>query len=185
MVKLLRCRVCGFVIKENKLKDNCPACGYPSSVFEPYEEEISEERKRILNLDLHPILVHFPEASSTIIFLLALITLIAPTFFRSYILGTIIILSLLLPFFTVIGILSGLIDGKVRLKKLKTPLLIRKIIIGSTFVILAILLILPSYVFGNIEENLIYIFILSLGCLICGTFLGLIGKKLTRTLIRK
>jgi rubredoxin len=183
MGRLVRCRVCGLIIDESKLKDKCPACGFPRTVFEPYEEKMSIKRKKLLNLDLHPILVHFPEAFSTIIFLLTLFTLIAPALYRDQILGTILILSFLLPFFTVLAIFSGIIDGKTRFKKLKTILLIRKIIIGTIFLILAILLILTGISYGIVEIKLVFMLLLSLGCLICGTLLGLIGKTLNNALI--
>ena len=53
MSQLLRCKPCGYIIKEQDLGQVCP-CGMPKSAFQPYEENISPKRKFILGLYLHP-----------------------------------------------------------------------------------------------------------------------------------
>ena len=178
MAKLLRCKACGFIIKEGKLGDRCPACGVPRTSFEPYEENISEKRKKILDMDLHPIVVHFPQAFSVFIFLLTVITFIFPSFLRSQIRCAIPILAIFLPIAVIGAILSGALDGKTRFKKIKTPHLIKKITFGTIFFVLSIPLAIYSLYFINIEIGIILILIFSLGCMMCGGVLGLIGKTL-------
>ena len=60
MRKLVRCKACGFIMQENELREKCPACGAPKTVFEPYTDTVGEKRRRLLDMDLHPMMVHFP-----------------------------------------------------------------------------------------------------------------------------
>ena len=39
MSQLVRCRACGYIIKERKLGEVCPACGLKRSVFQGYRPE--------------------------------------------------------------------------------------------------------------------------------------------------
>ena len=32
MTKMVRCKSCGYLMPEGKLKDKCPACGVPAKV---------------------------------------------------------------------------------------------------------------------------------------------------------
>ena len=59
--ELVRCRPCGYVMKESELGDVCPACGLPRNVFEPYRERVSANRLFILGLDIHPIAIHLSQ----------------------------------------------------------------------------------------------------------------------------
>ena len=179
MTSLLRCKVCGFIIKEGKLGDRCPACGVPRIAFEPYDDKITEKRRKMLDLEIHQIIVHFPQAFSVFILFLTIFTLIFPDFLRAEILCSIPILTLFLPLVVAAAILSGAFDGKTRFKKLNTPHLIKKIIFGTIFFILSIPLAIFSYYFIITEIGLILVLIFSLGCVLCGTILGLIGKTLT------
>ena len=179
MKQLVRCKVCGFIIEEGKLKDRCPACGVPRKAFEPYKENITEKRKKILDLDLHPVVVHFPQAFSVFIFFLAAVAIIFPVLFPDQIRCSIPIMAVFLPLFTAAAILSGMLDGNTRFKKLKTPHLIKKIIFGTIFLILSIILAIFSVLLIDTEMGIVLVFIFSLGCVVCGTILGLIGKTLT------
>ena len=38
MANLIRCKACGYVTREGKIKDVCPACGVPAKMFEPYTD---------------------------------------------------------------------------------------------------------------------------------------------------
>ena len=80
MKELVRCRPCGFVMEADKLGDVCPACGLPRKVFEPYRERVSRNRLRLLNLDLHPIVIHLSQALVIAIPLLVILK----SFFSSF-----------------------------------------------------------------------------------------------------
>ena len=78
--KLYICRPCGYVLKESELGDVCPACGLPRKVFEDYKERMSPGRSKILQLDLHPIAVHFPQSMLVLSLLALIINLLNPYF---------------------------------------------------------------------------------------------------------
>ncbi len=178
MPNLVRCKVCGFIIREDQLGDVCPACGVPRTAFEPYKEKVSEKRQKILDMHLHPVLVHFPEAFGIFIFLLSAIGFISTGAFKSTILCAIPLIAIFLPLFAFFGILSGMLDGKTRFKKLNTPYLRKKIIFGTIFLGLSLILAIGSFIMINTPFGLIFVFFLSLACVLTGGILGLIGGSL-------
>jgi hypothetical protein len=80
MKEFVRCRPCGFVMEAGKLGDVCPACGLPRKVFEPYREKVSRNRLMLLNLDLHPIVIHLSQALVIAIPLLVILKSFFSTF---------------------------------------------------------------------------------------------------------
>ena len=177
MAQLLRCKVCGFVIKESKLGEKCPACGVPKTAFEPYKEKVSEKRKKILDLEIHPILTHFAVGFSVFSFVLTLLTLVFPTFYRTEILSSIAVLNVSLPIFVDLTLMAGIVDGKIRFKRYITIQHVKKMIIGTIFLALAIAIGVISF-FLPIDTILIPLLIISLFCVVCAGLLGLIGMKL-------
>jgi uncharacterized RDD family membrane protein YckC len=177
MAQLLRCKVCGYIIKESKLGEKCPACGVPKTAFEPFKEKVSEKRKRILDLEIHPILTHFAVGFSAFSFILTLLTMIFPTFYRIQILYSIAILNVSLPIFVDLTFMAGIFDGKIRFKRYITAQHIKKMIIGTIFLALAISLGVISF-FLQIDTILIPLLIISFFCVVCALFLGLIGRTL-------
>lgn len=179
MAELVICKSCGFVMEKSKLKDKCPACGVLAKMFEPYTEKISPKRKLILSLDLHPILVHFPQAFIISIFTLSLIALAVQGSLRATVAAAITVLGVALPFVVAGAFVAGLIDGKVRFRRLTTPILKQKIVIGALFFlfscgILAIVVSQPMAV----SAPIIIVVLLSLPALGCATFLGLLGSSI-------
>jgi len=61
MPNLIRCKACGFVIQEERLGDVCPRAVCRDRRLKPYKEKVSENRQKILDMHLHPVLVHFPK----------------------------------------------------------------------------------------------------------------------------
>lgn len=177
MAQLLRCKVCGYIIKESKLGEKCPACGVPKTAFEPYKEKVSDKRKRILDLEIHPILTHFAVGFSAFSFILTLLTMIFPTFYRIQILYSIAIFNVSLPIFVALTFIAGIVDGKIRFKRIITTQHIKKMIIGAIFLALAISLGVISF-FLPVGTILIPLLIISLFCVVCAGLLGLIGKTL-------
>lgn len=178
MSQLLRCKPCGYIIKEQDLGQVCPACGMPKSAFEPYKENISPKRKFILGLDLHPIAVHFPQAFATIIPLILIFNILFTSYYAKELVIVSKFLSVLLPFTVIGAIISGIIDGKARFKKIRTSALIKKIIIGCIFLLFSVSISL-IIIFSDFEsQSKIYVFLLSVACVLCAIILGTIGKKL-------
>jgi hypothetical protein len=174
MKELVRCRPCGFVMEADKLGDVCPACGLPRKVFEPYRERVSLNRLLLLNLDLHPIVIHLSQA---LVIAIPVLTIILNLFshFQPEVIRNVIIFSVFVfPFTLVMAIITGVVDGLTRFKTLKTPLLRVKIIFSLIILALSIIL----FFVGPRENYGIFTIILSILCLAAGVQLGLWGKKL-------
>ncbi len=185
MAKMMRCKACGYVAADAKIGDVCPACGLPRTVFEEFEDKISPKRKRIIDLHLHPIAVHFPQALATLVplFIVAGWWILKPSLAID-VLNSARVLAVLLPFSVLGAIAAGIIDGKTRFKKLSTPLLVRKIVIGSVLLLLSVavcvLVLLP-----NLGQWAVYaVLALSLACVGCEILLGNIGAGLMSAFLR-
>jgi uncharacterized membrane protein len=179
MKELVRCKSCGFVMEKGKLHGKCPACGVPDKMFEPYTERIAPMRRLILSLDIHPVLVHFPQAFTATILLLSLTALPARDALLSRILATIIVLGTVLPFVVLAAACAGLLDAKVRFRRLTTPLLVRKIVLSCLFLLLSLA------IFVIVQTNLLLaapallcVCAASAGALACGVVLGLLGTSM-------
>ncbi len=177
MADLVRCKACGLVLDESKVGDVCPACGLPKKVFEPYKERVSAKRKRILDLYLHPISVHLPQAFTITIPPLILLSLIGNLPFAADLLATVFVLAVLLPITVLAAIALGILDGKTRFKRLATPYIKTKIGLGILLFILATATALVA-VFIAAPAWKWAVFFLALGCLIVEVFLGKIGGKM-------
>ncbi|HEY9160086.1 MAG TPA: rubrerythrin [Desulfomonilia bacterium] len=175
---LLRCRACGYIIGGDKLKDVCPACGLPKTVFEPYKENISPKRAFILNLHMHPIAVHFPQAFVVVLIPFIILGIILGQIFGRNFLISARVLSLLLPVFSLPAILTGLIDAKVRFKKLTTPALKTKMIFAGLFFVITCAIAVIVFLFGFQANAAAAVIILLILCLGCQIVLGHIGSKL-------
>jgi hypothetical protein len=179
MKELVRCRPCGFVMEADKLGDVCPACGLPRKVFEPYREKVSRNRLILLNLDLHPIVIHLSQALVIAIPLLVILKSFFSNFQPEVIKNVLIFSVFIFPFTLVMAIITGIIDGLTRFKTLATPLLRVKIIFS--FIILTLSIII-FFVAPN-ENNYILTIILSILSLGAGVQLGLWGKKLINVIL--
>ena len=172
--ELVRCRPCGYVMKESDLGDVCPACGLPRNVFEPYRERVSANRLLILSLDIHPIAIHLSQTFVALTPLLIFFHMVFPNF-QETIAHSVITFSIwALPVSLVLSFISGIVDGITRFKTLRTPLLKSKIIFSIAILILSFTQLI---IFTPNEYNLVTIGI-SLASLGCAVKLGLLGKHL-------
>ena len=179
MATFKRCKACGFVIDQEKIKDVCPACGVSARMFEPYTHPVSLKRRRILELHTHPVLVHFPQAFAFTLFFLSFLAFFAPAVLRETLASTIKVLSFLLPFSVVGAIATGVLDGKIRFRKVTTPLLKKKIVLSLIFLTTSIImaaLALSGELFSS-PTHIIYT-LLTMIVSLCGVLAGLIGGEL-------
>ena len=179
MKELVRCRPCGYVMEAGKLGDVCPACGLPRKVFEPYRERVSLNRLKILNLDLHPIVIHLSQAMVIAIPLLAILINTFENFYPELLKNVLIFSVFVFPFTLIFAIITGIIDGLTRFKTLRTPLLRVKII----FSIIILVLSLVIFFVAPRENYYILTIIISILCLAAGVQLGLWGKKLITVIL--
>ncbi len=166
-------------MEADKLGDVCPACGLPRKVFEPYREKVSRNRLILLNLDLHPIVIHLSQAMVIAIPLLVILRSFFSSFQPEVIKNVLIFSVFVFPFTLVMAIITGIIDGLTRFKTLATPLLRVKIIFS--FIILA--LSVGIFFVARNENNYILTLILSILSLGAGVQLGLWGKKLINVIL--
>ncbi|MEI6563592.1 MAG: hypothetical protein WCO42_04705 [bacterium] len=175
MQQMVICKSCGFIMAQAKLHEVCPACGVPAKLFIPFEERISPGRKRILALDIHPVLVHFTQAYTATILLLSVLALVVKAGWVERITTVVIVLGYALPFSVVAAFVAGMFDGKIRFRKVKTPLLVKKMILGSVFFALT------CGVFVSVLCNplpLAIIAVLSALAMVCASILGVWGVSL-------
>jgi len=179
MANLIRCKACGYVTCEGKIKDVCPACGVPAKMFEPYADPVTEKRRRILRLHIHPIIVHFPQSFAFTLFVLACLSFVAPPQFNGVLYCTMQVVSSALPFFLILALLTGLVDGKTRFRRVTTPFLKKKIIFGLSFLFTSILIAAGSFALRLSSLLMMALFtmltIIAVGFSIA---LGLIGSEL-------
>jgi len=166
-------------MEADKLGDVCPACGLPRKVFEPYRERVSPNRLLLLNLDLHPIVIHLSQAMVIAIPILALLKNFFEDFQTDMVEHVLIFSVFLFPFTLVFAIITGIIDGLTRFKTLKTPLLRVKII----FSIIILALSIGMLIIGPRENYSWITIILSFLSLAAGVQLGLWGKKLINVIL--
>ncbi len=179
MDNLMKCKACGFVTDQGKIRDVCPACGVPAKMFEPYTHPVSLKRRRILDLHTHPVMVHFPQAFGLTLFGLSFLAFFVPAAILEAFSSTIKVLSVLLPLSVIPAIATGLLDGKLRFRRVTTPMLKKKIILSLSFFIVSIILAALA-LSGQLLAPSTHLFFMLL-CLIvsvCGALLGLIGGKL-------
>ena len=183
MKELVRCRPCGYVMEADKLGDVCPACGLPRKVFEPYREKVSRNRLTVLNLDLHPIAIHFSQAFVGAIPLLFLFTTLFPNFYSAELTTVNLVMIVTLPLMMIVALLSGMIDGYTRFKTFNTPMLIRKLVLSGIITVLAFVASIIVIKNGLTPGNTYIVILLILGCLACAVTLGLMGKKLLNVIL--
>ncbi len=176
-MEMVRCKVCGFIMREDKLGAVCPACGVPRTAFEPFKDNISKKRRTILDINLHPISVHFPQSFSTVIPAFIILSVIFPMAENEF-LTTVRVLAYFMPLVVIAAIIAGIIDGKTRFKKITTPLLVTKIITASVLFAVSLILALATFIYGTGQPGKWYIFILASVCVACQVVLGEIGKTL-------
>jgi rubredoxin len=132
MAVMMRCRSCGYVVAEGKLKDACPACGVPRKMFEPWTDPVSARRRALLEMTLHPLVIHFTIAFTASAFALSLYSLAFPRFLAGLATNMLVVMTAVLPITVLAGMAAGIFDGKIRFRRATTPLLVRKMVMGAS-----------------------------------------------------
>jgi uncharacterized membrane protein len=165
-------------MEESDLKDLCPACGLPKTVFETYAKKISPQRRFILEQHLHPIAIHFPQVFILLIVAMPLLSLIVSDPWRSEFLVIAKWSIYALPLTVLGGFLTGLLDGNLRFKRLTTPLLINKMMVGLIFQLLSVA-ILAFYLLDGFVGNTLWMIVgLGVICTACAIYLGRKGSTM-------
>ncbi len=180
--KPMICSVCGYIINEEYKGDICPACGAAKTAFQPYVDRMSPKRRKILNLHMHNILVHFPQAFSLFMLFLIVMSIFLKGSAESEFLVSFKILAIFLPFSVAVSIISGVIDGKNRFKRITTPILKKKIVVAILFFICSLGVPLLLNISNISPVLLLRLLIVLTGiCAFCSLFLGYNGGRLSGT----
>lgn len=178
---MIRCKACGYIMKEGKLGDRCPACGAPRTAFEPYRDLVAEPRRRILNLHLHPIAVHFPVSFSVAAFVFLAVISFLPAAAQALLLSTIMVITLFMPLVVLVSAVVGWIDGKIRFRKIgNSQILQKKILYGILLFVDSVALALIVWAGGLNASLLILAAIVTSGVAVfLAILLGLLGTSIT------
>ncbi|MCJ7582221.1 MAG: hypothetical protein MUP98_17040 [Candidatus Aminicenantes bacterium] len=185
MKKLYKCKVCGFVTRSKDLPELCPACGFKGKIFEEFEPTVSPKRWKALEMHAHSAVIHFPIAVITYIFFINLFVLAKVIAVHSAFAASLKAMIWLLPFVTLFGMLSGLYDGKLRFKKIKTPLLKKKLLLSILLIAVSTSLFILQITL-EIDQSSYRLLILaySIVLLSFATVLGLLGGTLLNSKVR-
>jgi uncharacterized membrane protein len=166
-------------MEKGKLHGKCPACGVGEKMFEPYSEKIAPLRKLILSLDIHPVLVHFPQAFTVAVFVLSLLAVVVQGgAIRDKIVAAVLVLATILPITVVLAFCAGLLDGKIRFRRVTTPLLKKKMVWGAVFFIFSCGIAAVALTLPVTAATLLFVAALSACALAAASVLGIMGVSL-------
>ncbi len=171
------CRVCGYVRPVGK-GGRCPACGVRDTAFVPFQHKASLNRRLFLKLDVHPVAVHFTITYTAVSALLFFLLLFVDELLGVRIQGILDLQITFLPLLIVSGGITGLIDGKMRFRKIKTPYLLRKIVLGCCLLATTVILLILHIISQGDDSFLLIEALLILLAFILSSYLGWIGAEL-------
>ena len=128
MAEYLKCKACGYVAESRHVRAACPACGAARKSLESWRDPAGPMRRAVLSLSIHPILDHFAVSFAASAFVLSLAALALPGL--STVLDLLRALAGVLPFAVIAAFVTGLIDARARLRRVRGPVVRRKMILG-------------------------------------------------------
>lgn len=185
MKDMVRCKACGYIMEKDALGDVCPACGVKKEMFEPWEDKVGVLRRFILEKHLHPVIVHAPQALTFLLLLLgAAFPLFGADLQKAYLWPAVVVMTWLLPISIVATILSGFFDAMVRYRKVATPALLQKQILGYLLLAASIVMtvVVSTGTFADLTVWLSYV-AANLVAMATSALLGLKGAKLTHAVM--
>ena len=179
MSTFVKCGVCGYVLKANRLGEICPVCGRPSRELEPFDDGVGDKRRRILDLRIHPFIAHLPVAFAFTLVILSLLIGLSIGGLKAIVIDTARFLGLSLPVTAMAAFVSGSGDAKLLFATTSTPLLLKKKRIASLFFAIALLVAWMALMSPLETPLMVSIFaLLSAASLCCGAILGNLGVPL-------
>ncbi len=184
--QLVRCKACGFIMRESALGDRCPACGVLRNAFELFQDPVAEGRRRILDKDIHTIAVHFPVSFGASLVVLTIGVLIFAGKVEELVIATTKIMSLFTPLLVIAGLLTGMLDGKVRFKKIgRSAILKRKIVLASLFFLFSAALAVLVWLSGMRSTGAVVAAVAAAAVAFAfSIILGLLGSSMTCAAMR-
>jgi hypothetical protein len=128
VAEYLKCKACGYVAESRRVRAACLACGAARKSLESWRDPAGPMRRAVLSLGIHPILDHFAVSFAASAFVLSLAALALPGL--STVLDLLRALAGVLPFAVIGAFVTGLIDARARLRRVRGPVVRRKMIAG-------------------------------------------------------
>jgi hypothetical protein len=179
MQQTMICKSCGFILTGDKIPDACPACGVPARMFIPHDERISPSRKRLLALDLHPVIVHFTQAYTATVLVLSWLAPLLRGAWSARAAAVLVVMAYALPVTVVAASAAGMLDGKIRFRRVTTPLLVRKMALGSVLFLLTCGILACVVRDPDLSRGALLVMgLLSLPAMACASVLGFWGVSL-------
>ena len=176
---MVRCKVCGYIMFGGKLGDKCPACGAAKTAFEPYTDNKAQPRRKILNLQLHPIAVHFPVAFSVAAFVFSFVIIFLSGQARVTLIDATKIIVLFIPILVIAAGIAGWLDGRVRFHKIKNSMILkRKIVYAIILFIISLALAVTIWAGGTNTWVFALGTLLSLVAVVLVYLLGTLGSSI-------
>lgn len=181
MKEMVRCKACGYILEKDALVDVCPACGVKKEMFEPWDDKVGALRRFILEKHLHPVIVHAPQALTFLLLILGVIFPLFPAGMKTgYLWPAVVVMTWLLPISIVATIISGFFDAMVRYRKVATPALLQKQLLGylllAASIVMTVLVSIGS--FSELGTWISYV-VANLVAMAASALLGIKGSKLT------
>ena len=178
-IQYITCRVCGYIETADKADQPCPACGFPKTVWAEYTpRKLNPTRKRLLDLHLHPIAVHFPIAGSAMTVGLPILGLIVPYSLAFRLFDFTMLVCLVMPLLVLIGGISGYIGGKLRYKTTTAPVMKFKIYLSIVYFVLTLIQAYVAYSYNVTASNALIIAFIGALASLCAAILGKKGSHL-------
>jgi uncharacterized membrane protein len=161
------------------LGEVCPACGVPAKQFEPFDDRVNEGRRKLIDLHIHPVIVHAPQAFALALLVLAPLMAVIGGATGIQITDTARVIGVALPFTVLAALSSGLFAAKLRFRKTSAPILQKKKLFGVIFFLASVGLSLFA-LYSPLDSALALILfgLLAAVALGCGSVLGLLGTPL-------
>ena len=124
--------------------------------------------------------VHFPQAFSTSVLVLAVSLFVFRGKVADFLAGGLKFLSPFLPLLVALSLLAGWLDGRVRFKKIGRSLILkRKLALAFLFLLFSIALALLVWLKGGADSGMLALIILfALAAFVCSFLLGLLGTRI-------
>lgn len=186
MTNLVRCKLCGYIMDAALVKDVCPACGFSAKMFEPYVDRVEPYRRRILDLDIHPIIVHAPQALAFILMLLVPLSRVLPAAWADHLNKAITVMGILLPPTILGAYLSGLVDARMRFMKLSPPMLRTKMMAGLLYLLCSLVMAyFTTFTAWQTGLHFVVLNVVNVLAFCCSMWLGTIGVRLMQSIFIK
>ncbi len=173
------CRVCGYIETGDKIDQVCPACGFPKTVWMEYKpRKINKTRATLLDLHIHPIVVHFPIVGSILSFGLPVLALLVPYALAYRLFDFTALICIILPLLALGGAVTGYVGGKLRYKTTKAPVLKIKLYISILYFIVTLVQSYIGFHMGVHADNALLVIAIGVVSSACAGYLGKLGSYL-------